>query len=183
MAIKFDNDHTKQWLARKGPTKVFGMDVDAREHLTNDEAVAWFDRIWDSHLQRAVENASPCDIDFVRSKVPHYSQNFIDNAARHREFTLANCFFICQLPDLQTCDQLWFIPSASPDPRTLYVKFESVPVKEAFDELARSLGWAKPEELGEKILLDFLESTTRKSYRTEEQRERWGLAEATDDDD
>ena len=116
MVIRFDNDFTKQWLARKGPAKVFGKDVDTRERLSDPEAVAWFDRIWESNLQRAVEQASPCDIDFVRSKVPHYAQNFIDATSRHREFTFANCLFICQLPDPQTCNQLWFIPSASADP-------------------------------------------------------------------
>ena len=46
MAIRFDNDFTKQWLARKGPAKVFGKDVDARERFSDPEALAWFDRIW-----------------------------------------------------------------------------------------------------------------------------------------
>src|SRR5262249_41368184 len=161
MAINFDNDYTKKWLARKGPAKVFGKDVDSRESLSDDEAIQWFDRVWKSALQGAVEQASPCDIDFVRSKVPQYAQTFIDAGARHREFTLANCFFICQLPDPQTCNQLWFIPSASADPRTLYVRFKTVPIKEAFDNLAKRLGWEKPAELGEKIILDFMESVTR----------------------
>jgi hypothetical protein len=165
MPINFVNDYTKQWLARKGPSKVFGKDVDARERLIDDDAIKWFDKIWKATLQAAVEQASPCDIDFVRSKVPHYAQGFIDAKARHREFTLANCFFICQLRDEQTGDQLWFIPSVSGDPRTLYVRFQTVPIKEAFDEIAKRLGWQKPEELGEKILLDFMESVTRKEYR------------------
>lgn len=183
MAIIFNNDYTKQWLARKGPAKVFGKDVDARERLSDKDAIAWFDRVWTTSLQRAVHEASSCDIEFVRSKVPHYAQNFIEADAQHREFTLANCFFICQLIDAQTCDQLWFIPSASADPRTLYVKFESVPVKEAFDKCAKELGWQKPEELGEKILLDFMESVTRKLYRKSEQEERWGLEKASDSDE
>lgn len=182
MAITFDNDFTKQWLARRGPAKVFGKDVDARERLSDPDAVAWFDQIWDATLQQAVAQASPCDIDFVRSKVPHYAQKFINDAARHREFTFANCMFIAQFAEQDVCDQLWFIPSASADPRTLYVKFESVPVKEAFDELAADLGWSKPEELGEKIILDFMESVTRKSYRTEERRQRWGLEDEEDDE-
>jgi hypothetical protein len=183
MAIRFDNDYTKHWLARKGPPKVFGKDVDARERLSDAEAVVWFDRVWADQLQRAVEHASFCDIDFVRSKVPKNAQHFIDDAASHREFTLANCIFICQLIDPQTCDQLWFIPSASGDPRTLYVKFDSVPVKEAFDNLAKDLGWTKPEELGEKILLDFLESVSRKTYRAAEHEQRWGLEEANCNDE
>lgn len=171
MVITFDNDYTKQWLARKGPVKVFGKDVDTREKLADAEAIAWFDRVWKSNLQQAVERATPCDIEFVRSKVPHYAQNFINDTAQHREFTFANCFFICQFSDPHTCDQLWFIPSTSGDPRTLYVKFKTVPIKEDFDKIAGRLGW-KPEELGEKILLDFMESVTRKSYRTDEGEQR-----------
>jgi hypothetical protein len=166
MPITFDNDFTKQWLAHRGPAKVFGKDVDTRERLSDPEAVAWFDRIWESNLRRAVEQASPCDIDFVRAKVPHFAQNFIDESAGHREFTFANCLFICQLPDPQTCNQLWFIPSTSGDPRTLYVKFKTVPIKEAFDRLAGKLGW-KPDELGEKILLDFMETVTREAFRAD----------------
>src|SRR6201999_3325186 len=114
--------------------------------------IAWFDKIWKSTLEVAVRDASPCDLDFVRSKVPHYAQTFIDASAKHREFTLATCQFICQLTDEKTCDQLWFIPSTSGDPRTLYVTFENVPTKEAFDETAKRLGWQKPEQLAEKIL-------------------------------
>lgn len=171
MRITFDNDYTKQWLARKGPAKVFGKDVDRRESLSDDEAIQWFDRIWKSTLESSVVGATPCDIEFVRSKVPHYAQNFINNSAQHREFTLANCFFICQFSDLQTCDQLWFIPSTSGDPRTLYVTFKTVPIKEEFDKLARRLGWQKPEELGEKVLLRFMESKTGKSYESRSEKE------------
>lgn len=59
MGIKFDNDYTKQWLARKGPAKVFGKDVDSRERLTDPQAIDWFDKVWKSSLQQAVEQASP----------------------------------------------------------------------------------------------------------------------------
>lgn len=166
MPLEFQNEYSKQWLARKGPAKVFGKDVDRREGLSDDEAIVWFDRLWDSTLRGAVERASACDLVFVRSKVPHYAQGFIDDNATHREFTLGNCLFICQLVDPQTCNQLWFISSTSGDPRTLYVKFDTVPIKEAFENTARDIGWDNPEELAEKILLDFMETTTRRNFRT-----------------
>jgi hypothetical protein len=166
MPIRFENNYTKKWLAHRGPARVFGMDVDAREGLSDDEAIKWFDRVWEATLQRAVEQASPCDVGFVRTKLPQYAQSFIDAKARHREFTLDSCFFICQLADDQTCDQLWFVPSVSPDPRALYIRFKTVPTKDAFDELAKHLGWGKPRELAEKLILDFMESVTRKNYRS-----------------
>lgn len=78
MAIDFDNSYTKQWLARKGPAKVFGKDVDTWEELDDDKAVDWFDKIWESKIRRAVEGASKCDIAFVRNKVD--AMNFCENS-------------------------------------------------------------------------------------------------------
>lgn len=37
-------------------------------------------------------------------------------------------------------------------------------IKREFDAMALRLGW-KPEELGEKLLLDFMETVHRRSYR------------------
>ena len=161
MNVSFKNDSTRLWLARTGPAKIFGKDVDKREAMSDVEAVDWFNRVWESTLCHAVGNARQCDVTFVRDKVKGQARNFIDSDASHREFTLSNCQFICQLPDRKTCDQLWFIPSTSGDPRTDYVKFESIPIKESFDRVSRSLGWEKPEELAEKLLLDFVETVER----------------------
>lgn len=172
MSIEFSNESSKQYLARKGPAKVFGWDVDIREKLSDIEAVEWFDRLWTSVLQKAVERASECDLEFVRSKVPHYSQCYIDDAARHREFTLSQCLFICQLAGPYACNQLWFIPSTSGDPRTLYVKFGSVPAKEGFDDIARRLGWAQPEELALRLLSDFMKSDPQEPVYEREGHER-----------
>ena len=161
MATHFVNESSRDYLAQKGPPSVFGKEVDTRERLSKDNAVAWFDRVWDSHLSKAVEEAEECDVDFVRSKVSQHSLPFINPNAAHREFRLSGCMFICQLTDPQTCDQLWFIPSSSADPRILFVKFPTLPDKEAFDSTAAGLGW-KPEDLGLKILMDFLDTMRRR---------------------
>lgn len=168
MRIQFSNESSKIFLAKWGPPKVFGVEVDKRERLPDPDAVAWFDRIWTQSLEDAVRRASSCDLSFVREKVQFKSQGFIKDSAKHREFTLANCQFIVQMTDSTTCDQLWFIPSSSGDPRTVYVKFATLDIKRAFDTLASKLGW-KPEELGEKLLLDFMETVERQSYRNTEQ--------------
>lgn len=172
MPIEFSNESSKQYLAKRGPAKVFGRDVDRRENLSDIEAVEWFDRLWASNLQKAVEQASECDLEFVRSKVPYYAQSYIDDAATHREFTLSQCLFICQLAGPYTCNQLWFIPSTSGDPRTLYVKFGSVPAKESFDSTARRLGWAQSEELALKLLSDFMESDPQKPVYEKDDNDR-----------
>jgi hypothetical protein len=165
MKLAFSNNSTKVWLARKGPAKVFGKDVDKREGLSDTNAIKWFDQVWEGTLRGAVEQAKKCDLDFVLSKLPGNARGFVKDDAEHREFTVAGCFFIVQLPDKNTADQLWLIPATSGDPRTLYVRFETVPIKEAFDALAGGLGY-KPEELGEKLLLDFMETMTKKSSRS-----------------
>jgi hypothetical protein len=69
MSIRFENAYLKRWLAHKAPTKVFGKDVDHRERLKDAEAITWFDNVWKTKVEAVVEDASPCDPDFVRDKV------------------------------------------------------------------------------------------------------------------
>jgi hypothetical protein len=164
MRITYSNESSKAYLAKWGPPKVFGVEVDQREALSIPDAVVWFDGIWGDRLEEAVRRATPCELSFVREKVPYKSQGFINDDAKHREFTHASCQFIVQLTDTTTCDRLWFIPSSSADPRTVYVKFSTMETKREFDLMASKLGW-KPEELGEKLLLDFMETVHRRSYR------------------
>lgn len=167
MLVTFSNDSSKVYLAKHGPPKIFGIEVDKRESLSQTDAIAWFDDVWKSRLEQAVRYATPCDLSFVKEKVPYKSQNFINENASHREFTLLYCLFIVQMTDASTCDQLWFIPSSSADPRTVYVKFETMDIKREFDALASKLGW-KPEKLGEKLLVDFMETILQQSFRDTE---------------
>jgi hypothetical protein len=73
MRIRFENVSTKRFLARKGPAKVFGKNVDAGERQGDAEAIEWFDQVWTPALQREVAQAKPCETDFVRSKLPVYA--------------------------------------------------------------------------------------------------------------
>jgi hypothetical protein len=163
MPITFSNDSSKVYLAKYGPPKIFGIEVDQRESLSQPDAIVWFDGVWKSRLEHAVKQATPCDLSFVKEKVPYKSQSFIDENASHREFTLLYCLFIVQMTNASTCDQLWFIPSSSADPRTVYVKFATMDIKREFDALASKLGW-KPEKLGEKLLVDFMETVLKQSF-------------------
>jgi hypothetical protein len=159
MAIKFVNDSVKIYLAQRGAPSLFGREVDIREKLSGPDAIAWFDRVWESQLAKEVEKADECDIDFVRSNVAPHSQPWVNPEAAHRYVRLSNCSFICQLTAPENCDQLWFILSSSGDPRSLFVKFPTLAENEAFEKKALELGW-KPEELGLKILRDFLDTAT-----------------------
>src|SRR5271157_347611 len=160
MAIRFVNDRVKTYLAQKGVPSVFGREVDIRERLSEADAIAWFDRVWESQLAKEVEASDECDLDFVRSNVLPQAQHWLRADATHRYVRLANCSFIAQLIDPESCDQLWFILSSSGDPRSLFVKFPTLADKEAFVEAAHELGW-RPEDLGLKILTDFLNTVSR----------------------
>lgn len=98
MKVEFTSEAVKVYLARKGPPKVFGEDVDRRERLTEPEAIKWFDERWEGLILPAVLKADRIDIDSVREKVPFKSRGFIRDSADHREFRLHGCHFICQLP-------------------------------------------------------------------------------------
>ncbi|MFV1969342.1 MAG: hypothetical protein ACC628_28305 [Pirellulaceae bacterium] len=59
MAISFDNESTKKYLAKYGrPAKVFGENVDDREAMFEVEAVAWFDDLW-AHVLTMNEPQEP----------------------------------------------------------------------------------------------------------------------------
>jgi hypothetical protein len=163
MPIRFVNDSVKTYLAQKGVPSVFGREVDIREKLSGPEAIAWFDRVWESQLAKEVEKSDECDLDFVRSNVLPQTIRWLKPNATYRCVRLANCLFIAQLIDPESCDQLWFILSSSGDPRSLFVKFPTMAEKEAFDKKAHELGW-KSEELGLKILTDFLDTVSRKKF-------------------
>ncbi len=160
MAIKFVNDRVKVYLAQRGVPSVFGREVDIREGLSDAEAIAWFDRVWESQLAKEVEESDECDLDFVRSNVLPQTQHWLRAGATYRYVRLAKCSFIAQLIDPESCDQLWFILSSSGDPRTLFVRFPTMADKEEFIQAAQELGW-RPEDLVLKILRDFLEVVTR----------------------
>jgi hypothetical protein len=86
--------------------------------------------------------------------------HWLKTDAKHRYVRLANCSFIAQLTDPESCDQLWFILSSSGDPRSLFLKFATLAEKEKFEKMACELGW-RPEDLGLKLVRDFLDTVKR----------------------
>jgi hypothetical protein len=160
--ILFTNDYTKVFLAQKGPASVFGRDVDTRESLSRADAIALFDRIWNSTLEREVQQAPRCSTESVVERVFDKAKPRVKKSAEHREFRIANCLFIAQLPLPDECDELWFISSSSPDPRTLYVNFESVPERDEFRHVASQFGW-DDQALALELLRDFVRKVCRRN--------------------
>src|SRR3954471_11013348 len=108
------------YLARRGPAKVFGRDVDSREAFSDSEALARFDSVWSNGLERATRTGVLVEGESVLKKISDTARAFFRRDAVHREFLVSGCLFIAQLTSEDACDQLWFIPSTSGDPRTLY---------------------------------------------------------------
>lgn len=160
MAIVFTNEKQKMYLARRGPAKVFGREVDQREALDDAAATSWFDRVWGNDLERPVRSGVVVDPESVLEKLPESAKSFFRRDAEHREFRISGCLFVAQLPQAGACDQLWFIPSTSGDPRTLYVNFDTVEEREQFARVASSLGW-KDEDLGLQLARDFMRNVVR----------------------
>lgn len=154
MRLRVTNASAKIYLARKGPAKVFGEEVDRRETFSDEAAVAHFDRIWESKFTGPMSRAQRCEVEAVLAKIPTGAHQFVEREAEHLEFKVANCLFIAQLRSPEECDQLWFISSTSGDPRTLYVRFDTVDERRAFERLAAQLGW-KDCELGLQLIRDF----------------------------
>lgn len=155
-------DQVKIFNARFGYNKVFGLDVDARKAFTEPQAIQRFDEAWERCLHDAVEHAEPISADEARALLKKSkSADFVRDNEEQRQFWLISGLFIAQLKAIDgnstELTQLWFIPSSNPDPRTLYITFESVEAKKAFCAVATETGWDS-EELGKHLLLQFMET-------------------------
>lgn len=151
--LTFNNVSQKHWYARKGPFKVFGADVDTREKFTDQEAIARFDKIWSDGLAAAVAVGDEVSADAALELIPGNARSFLDRNRAHVQFRFEACAFIAQKFG-SVVDQLWVIPSSLGDPRTLYVRFETVDAKRRYEQAARTLEQF-PEVLALKLLSDF----------------------------
>jgi hypothetical protein len=62
-------DGTKCMLAKYGPNKLFGDDIDERKKLDDGSAIQLFDSVWQNKLDRAVKMADPCDSDYAYERL------------------------------------------------------------------------------------------------------------------
>ena len=155
--LTFSNIWTKKFMARRGPVKVFGRDVDRRDRLGDEEAAEWFDCVWNDGLGQAVETAQPCDFNCVFRKLRGRAVGFLKPVGvEYPRVHAGGCLFIAQLVEPGEANQLWFVPSSSGgDPRNLLVKFRTMAIREQFDDVARRLGFTSGE-FAEQVLLGVL---------------------------
>lgn len=160
MIMIYNNRPQKIHLARFGYHPLFGKDVDTREKMSDEEALHRFDRVWERELRDALLKAERCDPEDALRKLHEKEKPYFDKTQEHREFICRDGLFVAQLKSLPSemyeLTQLWFIRSSNVDPRTLFIKFGTMPERNQFRELAEQLGW-EDYNLGKQILLDFLE--------------------------
>ncbi len=140
-------------------------------HLLNvgeEDLLARFDTVWAHSLHAAIASADICSLEDARRKIKPDQQRWLDKNQEQREFWLEGGLFVAQTTanadDTHELTQLWFVRSSDIDPRRLFITFATVEIRREFDKIAVEHGW-KPEELGEKLLLDFMESATKKKFR------------------
>lgn len=164
----YNNRPQKIHLARFGYHPLFGKDVDIREKMSDEEALRRFDQIWERELRNALLEADRCDPEDALRKLHEKEKPYFDKTQEHREFVCRDGLFVAQLKQLVSemyeLTQLWFIRSSNVDPRTLFIKFDTVPERNRFHELAEQLRW-DDYDLGKQILLDFMELSEEVSWQ------------------
>lgn len=155
------SENTKQLLAKLGPNKLFGDDVDQRKKLSNIDAELLFDRVWKNTLEHEVRAGDQCDSNDAKSRLTPTQQQYFDSTQEHRSFRMQalNAEFIAQLYchsiDEYEMTQLWRVSSSDTHPKTLFVTFATVEEREKFRKLATNLG-IKDDDLGLQLILDFM---------------------------
>jgi hypothetical protein len=163
MSIIYANNKQKAFHARYGYNPIFGMDVDKRERLTDSQAVDLFDSVWEKALRAAIENAETCMLEHAQHKLKNNEKSFLDSKQEQREFVLKDGVFIAQLREQRDSmelevTQLWFVRSSNPDPRTLYVRFDTQSQRERFREFAKSKGFHEDRDLGKLLLMHLMDN-------------------------
>ena len=168
MTIAVNDNRLKTFHAKYGYNNIFGKDIDERKQMSEEQLIERFDAVWHDQLSSAVANAEKCGADDARRKLKPEQQSFVKDDQEQREFWLEGGLFIAQLLVVdkknQELTQLWFIKSSNVDPRTLFITFDSVAMREEFTKVAQQLKY-KDDDLGKKLLLDFMEKVLRKSVR------------------
>ncbi|GAB4276158.1 MAG: hypothetical protein Fur0025_01050 [Oscillatoriaceae cyanobacterium] len=155
------------------PNKFFPDEiVPKRERMNDRDLIKHFDRIWEEYLKSALDNSEICPADIAVQELNQSQQNYFDSDQEHREFRIEierlPLKFIAQIKkrlgkDSYVMTQLWWIKSSDKHPQTIFISFDTVEQRERFAEFAQMLGW-KDDELGKKLLMDFLNNFKAQPY-------------------
>ena len=155
------SDNTKHVLARFGPNKLFGNNIDERKDLEQSAGIELFDRVW-KQLEQLIANADVCNSHDAYPRLTESQQRYFDHDQQHRDFRVKrlNAEYSAQLKsngaDKYELTQFWRVSSSDTHPKTLFVTFETVDARNQFLRIAKNLG-IKDEKLGSKLCQDFMD--------------------------
>lgn len=147
-------------IAKSGANKLFEVDYDARQKMSDRRLVELFDRVWSKGLERMVSKANTIPPEEVTRRLLDKHHSFVDSVQEHRSFHYQKAEFIAQLQLFEDnrykLTQLWRVASSDNHPKTLFVTFSSIEERERFSYLAKNLD-ISDEELGLQLIRNFME--------------------------
>ncbi len=157
------NRSRKVSLIRRGRYHLFGTDFEARDDMSDDDAVARYDQVWEARIKQKVIDGDVITAQeamrLIGEKATEYQQRgYFHPEQEHRQFNLENTVFIAQVnqdADPPEHTQLWPGTVKNYDTRTLFVTFETQQERNTWRALAERLR-LKDEELGQIVLTSFL---------------------------
>lgn len=161
--IHYDRGLATIRLARNGPVKVFGENVDERKRMSEEQAQRLFDERWKAVILPAMLGGRETSHESARMRLHEASLPYLRHGQLLWEFDVQGLDFIAQIdtqasPERLT--QLWSVTSIDKNPKLLRVVFDTVEERKRFGELSASLGW-KDEELGLALVRDFMQKHHR----------------------
>jgi hypothetical protein len=169
---------------------LFGTDFEDRDRMSEDDAVARFDQVWEARIKPAVLRGDIITAEEAMRLIgdraaDHQRRGYFRPEQEHRQFNLANTAWIAQInldrrPPEHT--QLWSAAVKNFDTRTLFVTFLTQPERDAWKDLATRLQ-LRDEELGRRVLTSVLEVFSPKKQGGVESRIAPDRAGGLDADD
>jgi hypothetical protein len=153
-----------------GPHKLFAPfgvnDPTKRRELDDTEAIKLFDKAYHHHnLDELITNAEVCDHEKAYNRIKANHRKFFDKAAMHREFRYLDLDFIAQIqPQSNEVMQIWPVKDHDPDPRMIFIWFETAQAREHFEQIAKRFHYEKGSDLAKDLIDDFIHKVSRKKH-------------------
>jgi hypothetical protein len=152
------NPKQKQYCVRGGDARIFGGDPDVRRRMSDQEAEERFAKVWADKLEALVRTAPVISAEQARELLEEKQRTYVTEAGQYRQFMIDAVPIVVRMNKDATengiCDQIWLL-GAHRDPSRLCMHFETVALKEDFDQLAKSLGY-EPRILALELVMDFM---------------------------
>jgi hypothetical protein len=97
MAIEMTSLKAKEFHARAGDAAILGEDSDVRRQMTSTECIRRFDEVWQSKLEKAIEDAARTTYEEASNLLSDDRRLQLLRDWEQRQFSLMNVPFIAQV--------------------------------------------------------------------------------------